>query len=111
MDHAHGRNRRAQDRGKCVAAGVLGGWRGILFADPKGWIAEIGADGRWRRGIVKAKGAPFWSPDGRRVLYQGPDGLYVIGTNRKRRMRLTHPPRLRQDLAPAWQFEGHLPGA
>ena len=46
---------------------------------------------------------PAWSPDGERLVYVGPDGLYVVDRDGGNRRRLTKNASLTHDLAPAWR--------
>lgn len=46
---------------------------------------------------------PAWSPDGRRLAYVGPDGLYVVDRDGGNRRRLTTSPPLAHDVSPVWR--------
>jgi Tol biopolymer transport system component len=78
----------------------------IAFADPRGWIAKVGADGRSRRTVVRGHGAPAWSADGAHLVVTRADGLRLVRADGTGLRRLTRPPELRHDLEPSWQPAG-----
>lgn len=48
---------------------------------------------------------PAWSPDGSRLVFVSPDGLFTVARDGSDLRRLTKTPSLAHDLAPAWQPE------
>jgi Tol biopolymer transport system component len=46
---------------------------------------------------------PDWSPDGRRLVYLGPNGIYSVQADGTRRRQLTD---VRQDESPVWSADG-----
>ena len=61
------------------------------------------------RGDVRRDGTghslpPDWSPDGRRIVYAGRDGIYSVSADGTRRERLTAPDHY--DSSPTWSADG-----
>lgn len=64
------------------------------------WI--VNADGTGERRLAQGV-TPSWAPDGQHLVFQGRDGLYVIGANGRGLRRLTH-----GGGAPDWSPDGKL---
>ena len=46
---------------------------------------------------------PAWSPDGERLVYVAPDGLFTVNVDGSDVRRLTKTSSVVRDVAPAWQ--------
>ena len=78
----------------------------IAFLGAGGGLEVGRADGTVRERLAAAfrrGSAPSWSPDGGWLAFQGPGGIVVARGDGSVRVRLTRPPDLRNDLAPAWR--------
>ena len=67
-----------------------------------GEIQIVNADGTRERRLAQGTNSS-WSPDGQHLVFQGRDGLYVIGADGRGRRRLTH-----GGGAPDWSPDGKL---
>jgi len=65
-------------------------------------IRIVNADGTGERRLAQGV-TPSWSPDGQHLVFQGRDGLFVIGANGLGLRRLTH-----GGGAPDWSPDGRL---
>lgn len=96
-----------------TAVGTSGETRAAPVADTIVYCHDglftVRTDGTHRRQIVAepACGAE-WSPDGRRIAYEGDHGIFVATSDGKGRRRLTNPGRQEDepDTEPSWSPDG-----
>ena len=74
-------------------------WREPNAAGPN-VVLLVNADGTGETRLARGN-TPSWSPDGKSLVYQGPGGIYVIGSDGSRRRTLT-----RKGGAPDWSPDG-----
>jgi Tol biopolymer transport system component len=79
--------------------------RELLF-DSLNSIYKVNADGTGLAGLATGS-SPIWSPDGRKIAYEGPipDGIWVMNSDGSNQVRLTDP--ANHDTLTDWQA---LPG-